>query len=224
MLSAQNFNRPFFALNDVRFGDLMGDGRDEAVVWLEEGSGTGHRTFGYVFTPTASGARRIGVMPDGDRADGGIGDLRIEGGRLYVERFGHDTGGSSDVEWVETEAWVVRDGTLACEDATGRRAYLDTAWGDFAGTMWGWRSPTVRFLRRSTRAALRGYVTPARPDRRTLSPRAGRDGAVRGVAESGGRARVAWGNEGAGTLVVTAPASSEYWLEIAWVDAVAATA
>ena len=226
---------------DVIYGDLTGDGRDEAFVWLDEcGGGTGRWSFGYVYTPTPGAPRRVGVLSGRDRADGGIGRVRVEGGRLLVDSFGHDTGGSTDVEWVETEAWVIRNDALRFDAATNRRAYFGTSWGAYHAATWGMRSLPVRFLPRGARAVLDGFVSAEYPERWTLRPRSGRafeidlthvraeglrvevrahDGTSLATITAGQRERVILPDQRESSLLVTSRDPAEYWAEVAWLDA-----
>lgn len=232
------FNGEFLAVVDVQYGDLTGDGRDEAVVWLEEcGGGTGHFSFANVYTPTTGTPRRIGRVPAGDRADGGIGAVRVVGGRLEVERFGHDRGGAMDVAWVETETWSVRGGGLHFEANADRRAYLDLSWGT--------RSPRIRFLPRTRRATVVGYLAAHSEDRWAVRVRRGAvldvdlshlraggyavveglrvevraaDGTVHGAVTAGTRERVDPMGPCDCLLVVTARAAGSYRMDVGVLD------
>lgn len=116
-------NGEWLSLSGVVYGDLTGDGREEAVVWLTECTGgTGQFSYANVFTATGGAPERIGRVDVGDRADGGIAAIRIVNGRLEVDRFGHDRGGAMDEEWVETETWTVRPTGLSRDAITDRRA------------------------------------------------------------------------------------------------------
>jgi hypothetical protein len=150
-------------VDDVAFGDLTGDGRDEAVVSLSESSGgTGRFTFANVYTPGTPSPRRVGRIPSGDRADGGLAGVRIVSGRIEVDRIGHDRGGAMDPEWVETEVWSLRGEGIRLDRTERRRAYLNAFWGP---------GHARRFVasRRFSSALIQDLIAdPAREERWTL--------------------------------------------------------
>ena len=71
----------------VAYGDLTGDGQDEAAVTLYyTGGGTGAFSKGFVFTMRRGRLALLTPFEGGDRADGGIREVGIEGGLLRVRR------------------------------------------------------------------------------------------------------------------------------------------
>lgn len=71
----------------VAYGDLTGDGREEAAVTLYyTGGGTGAFSKGFVFTMRRGRLELLTTYVGGDRADGGIREAGIRGGLLTVRR------------------------------------------------------------------------------------------------------------------------------------------
>ena len=75
----------------TKFGDVTGDGEDEAFVILKiETAGSAIPQIVYVFTMKTEEPELIWYFRTGDRADGGLKDLRAETGELAIELFGQD--------------------------------------------------------------------------------------------------------------------------------------
>ena len=75
----------------TKFFDLTGDGQDEALVVLKiETGGSAIPPIVYVFTWKDGKPELIWPFRTGDRADGGLKDLRAEHGLLVVELYGQD--------------------------------------------------------------------------------------------------------------------------------------
>jgi hypothetical protein len=112
-----------FGVLSVQYGDLTGDGHDEAAVITHCNlGGTGQFTEGMVYGMQAGQPVLLGRVEGGDRAYGGIESLTIEGGRLVVERFATDDGPACCPIYIETSGlrW---DGTgLVKDGASTRRA------------------------------------------------------------------------------------------------------
>jgi hypothetical protein len=71
----------------VTYGDLNGDGGDEAAVTIfYTGGGTGAFSTGFVFTLRRGRLSLLAPFEGGDRADGGIREVRIGNGLLRVQR------------------------------------------------------------------------------------------------------------------------------------------
>ena len=71
----------------VAYGDLTGDGREEAALTLYyNGGGTGAFSKGFVFTMRRGRLSLLTAFEGGDRADGGIREVAVEGGLLRVLR------------------------------------------------------------------------------------------------------------------------------------------
>lgn len=75
----------------AKYSDATGDGADEAfvVVKLETG-GAAIPQVVYVFEWKANEPNLIWHFRTGDRADGGLKDIRVDGGEIIVELFGQD--------------------------------------------------------------------------------------------------------------------------------------
>jgi hypothetical protein len=80
-------DRLWFKVMSVEYGDLTGDGKEEAVVVTAcVLGGTGNPTEGFIYAIEGGKAHRIAYIPEGDRAFGGIENVAIEGGLLKVTR------------------------------------------------------------------------------------------------------------------------------------------
>jgi len=104
----------YFEVTEVLYGDLTGDGRDEAVVRsLCSTGGTGRFDEGFVYGMKDGKPVLLGRIPGGDRASGGVRCARIEDGTLQVERLGNESGAASGVDFIDTETWKLQGGRLA---------------------------------------------------------------------------------------------------------------
>jgi hypothetical protein len=75
----------------VKYMDLTGDGEDEAVVVLKvETEGSAIPQIGYIFAWKNNAPELIWSFRTGDRADGGLKDIRSENGMMTVELYGQD--------------------------------------------------------------------------------------------------------------------------------------
>ena len=75
----------------TKYLDVNGDGQDEAVVILKvETGGSAIPQIGYMFSWKNSEPELMWYFRTGDRADGGLKDLRVENGELVVELYGQD--------------------------------------------------------------------------------------------------------------------------------------
>lgn len=75
----------------TKFLDITGDSQDEALVVLKvETTGSAIPQLVYVFTWKDDHPEVIWPFRTGDRADGGLKDLRSESGELIVELYGQD--------------------------------------------------------------------------------------------------------------------------------------
>jgi len=99
-------DRIYFKIMDVVYGDLTGDGQEEAVVTtLCNTGGTGQFTDGIIFTMRGSRPTILGTLGMGDRADGGIDSVIIERGQLRVSRYSTESGGACCPEYIDTQAY-----------------------------------------------------------------------------------------------------------------------
>ena len=75
----------------TKYFDVTGDGQDEAVVILKiETAGSAIPQIVYVFSWKDGKPTLIWPFRTGDRADGGLKDMRAENGMLVVELYGQD--------------------------------------------------------------------------------------------------------------------------------------
>jgi hypothetical protein len=75
----------------VKYMDLTGDGQDEALVVLKvETEGSAIPQIGYIFSWKGNAPELIWSFRTGDRADGGLKDVRAENGMMTVELYGQD--------------------------------------------------------------------------------------------------------------------------------------
>lgn len=75
----------------VKYFDVTGDGEDEAIVVLKvETGGSAIPQLVYVFAWDKGAPELIWPFRTGDRADGGLKDLRPDNGNLVVELYGQD--------------------------------------------------------------------------------------------------------------------------------------
>ena len=76
----------FFKVFDVNYGDLNGDGRDEAVVLsVCNTGGTGNFTEGFVYAVKTGKPSLIARIPGGDRADGGLRKASVIDGQIVLD-------------------------------------------------------------------------------------------------------------------------------------------
>lgn len=79
-------DRMYFDVLDVTYGDVTGDGKDEAVILTNcNTGGTGQFSEGFVYTIRNGKPSLVARVPGGDRADGGLRSINVENGLLVVE-------------------------------------------------------------------------------------------------------------------------------------------
>jgi hypothetical protein len=75
----------------TKYFDLTGDGQDEAVVILKiETGGAAVPQIAYIYSWKADAPELIFTFRTGDRADGGLKDVRLENSMLVLELYGQD--------------------------------------------------------------------------------------------------------------------------------------
>lgn len=117
--------KEFFSVRDVDYGDLDGDGAEEAIVTTTNNTGgTGNFSDGLIYTMRAGRVRLVTSVGVGDRADGGIHDITISKGRIVVDRFGGD-GGACCPEYVERTTLLLQKGRLSLTGRSSKRAYVN---------------------------------------------------------------------------------------------------
>lgn len=119
----------FFRVEGVDYGDLDGDGADEALVEvLCSGGGTGRFSDGLIFKMVAGRPKLIATLGAGDRAMGGISGLQIAGRLILADRY-NGVSGACCPDWVERYEY-----RLTPAGVTSKRLNTEfvTADGDFA--------------------------------------------------------------------------------------------
>lgn len=112
-----------YAVDRPLFADVDGDGIEDAVISsvLSTG-GTGHFSEVRIYTMRAKKIVELGVIPGGDRGDGGIRRVALDGNTVIVERNVLAEGdGLCCASSFQRERWVWRHGALV-EDVAARRA------------------------------------------------------------------------------------------------------
>ncbi|HZH32784.1 MAG TPA: hypothetical protein VEY11_18600 [Pyrinomonadaceae bacterium] len=77
-------------LADVDYGDVTGDGVEEAMVRLSiHTGGSSMPNCLYIYTLKDNRPRLLWAFVTGDRANGGLRSIHAEGGKLVVELYGN---------------------------------------------------------------------------------------------------------------------------------------
>jgi hypothetical protein len=136
-----------FEVQEVVYGDLTGDGRDEAVVrTVCNSGGSGFFDEGFVYTMKGGKPVLAGRLPGGDRAVGSVRCARIAEGALEVERVGNDTGTALGVEFVDLESWRLRGKDLERVGSPVRRKLR------------GGKAEEIRFAEGASSAVVHGRI------------------------------------------------------------------
>jgi hypothetical protein len=116
-------DRGYFWVAEPDFGDLNGDGIEEAVIiTLLNTGGTGRFTSVQILELRDGIPHLIAEIPGGDRGDGGIGDARVEDGALIVERLDSQPGDRACCpSQMTVERWQW-DGSELVETIAARRS------------------------------------------------------------------------------------------------------
>jgi hypothetical protein len=113
-------DRFYFRVFAITYGDVTGDGQDEAVtLTVCNTGGTGNFSEGMVYTMKAGKPTLIARIPGGDRAAGGLRTARVEKGLLVVENNEEgEQGGLCCPEFIVTTRYKVLGGKI---QAQGKR-------------------------------------------------------------------------------------------------------
>lgn len=97
-------------INEVKYGDLNNDGKEEAVVLYSCGSGASYVYFrGLIFSIRNKKPRLIAEVEGGNKGDGGFYEVSIFKNRLIVQRYQVGTGGSACCPaFIETTKYRLR--------------------------------------------------------------------------------------------------------------------
>lgn len=91
MSEESNERRTGLSYLTTKFLDLTGDGQDEAIVILKiETGGAAIPQLVYIFIWKENKPQLIWNFRTGDRADGGLKDIRAENGETIIELYGQD--------------------------------------------------------------------------------------------------------------------------------------
>lgn len=122
--------RGSFEVSAPVFGDLDGDGAEEAVIVTHfNGGGTGRFTGIDVYTMRDGRPTVLGGIPGGDRGDGGIDTVSVDGKVVLVDRFMSVEGdGACCPSKLAHERWQW-DGAAFVEDEAARQV---EAYGELA--------------------------------------------------------------------------------------------
>ncbi len=117
-------DRRYFKVSAPEFGDLTGDGKDEAVIIsVCNTGGTGNFTEGYIYSIKGGKPELIARLPGGDRADGGLRSAKVVNKQLVIES--NDTGelgGACCPEFIVTSKFRLQGEKLIAVLTPSRRA------------------------------------------------------------------------------------------------------
>lgn len=107
-------DRTYFNVFDVSYGDLTGDGKDEAVVLTAcNTGGTGNFSEGFIYGMKNGKPELLTRIEGGDRAYGGLREARVENGILIVERNDvGEAGGACCPEYIVTSKYKLEGNKL----------------------------------------------------------------------------------------------------------------
>jgi hypothetical protein len=107
-------DRFYFQVFAVTYGDVTGDGQDDAItLTVCNTGGTGNFSEGMVYSMKSGRPTLIARIPGGDRAAGGLRAARVEGGLLVVESNEEgEMGGLCCPEFIITTRYKVVGGKL----------------------------------------------------------------------------------------------------------------
>lgn len=108
-------DRMYFSINVEAYGDLDGDGREEAVITsICNTGGTGNFSEAYIYSIRNGVPERVITITGGDRAYGGIREARIVNGRLEIDSSdAGETGGACCPEFVVTNVYELSGKTIS---------------------------------------------------------------------------------------------------------------
>ena len=122
------------SLVGVAYGDVNGDGVEDAVVHtVYNGGGTGNFDTVEIFTIAQGALARIGQLPGGDRGDGGVDGVKVDGKLMRLTRRGSlASDGACCPSLTIQEVWRFAAGGPT-QDAEAQRVAIDgSPSGDYA--------------------------------------------------------------------------------------------
>ena len=116
-------DRFYFKASPAEYGDLNGDGQDEAVILTVcNTGGTGNFSEGFVYQMKNGKPALLVRIEGGDRADGGLRSAKVENGLLVVESNDPgEHGGSCCPELVVTSRYKLSGGKLVAAGKSEKR-------------------------------------------------------------------------------------------------------
>lgn len=114
--------RGSFSVSPPTYGDVDGDGREEAILVTHfHGGGTGRFSGIDVWTMKDGKETLLGGIPGGDRGDGGIANVTVDGKVVVVDRMmSMEDDGACCPSKVQIERWSW-DGKAFIEDEAARK-------------------------------------------------------------------------------------------------------
>lgn len=117
----------WFKIFSIKYGDLDGDRKDEAVVLSTcNTGGTGYFTEGFIYSMRSGKPTLLARIPGGDRAFGGLREGSVENGILVIERndAGED-GGACCPQFILTERYRLVAKDIQEIGKAERRPFVD---------------------------------------------------------------------------------------------------
>ncbi|MGH7783139.1 MAG: hypothetical protein ACREO5_04775, partial [Candidatus Binatia bacterium] len=154
-------DRIWFKAFSIKYGDLNGDKKDEAVVLsVCNTGGTGNFTEGFIYSMRAGKPALIGRIPGGDRAFGGLREASVANGILIVEQNdAGEGGGACCPQFVVTQNYKFVAGKLQTFGKPDKRPAIETE--------------KVMFEKGQSGKTLKITVTAGESKRYTVGARAG---------------------------------------------------
>lgn len=121
-------DRIWFKPFSIKYGDLNGDKKDEAVILsVCNTGGTGNFTEGFIYSMRAGKPALIGRIPGGDRAFGGLREASIANGVLIVEQNdAGEGGGACCPQTIVTQSYKLVAGKLQTLGKPEKRPVVET--------------------------------------------------------------------------------------------------
>lgn len=116
-------DRFYFNVFDIVYGDLNGDGKDEAVILTVcNTGGSGNFSEGFIYSMKGNSPYLLTRIPGGDRAYGGLRSARVENGLLTVESNDvGEKGGACCPEFVVTARFKLMGNKIVKSGKASRR-------------------------------------------------------------------------------------------------------
>ncbi len=116
-------DKMYFSVESITYGDLNGDGDDEAIVLTTcNTGGTGQFTEGFIYGMSDGKPKLLTNLEGGDRADGGLRSAKVENGLLTVEsNDAGETGGACCPEFVVTTKYKLEGKNLKQTGAESKK-------------------------------------------------------------------------------------------------------